>query len=1745
MDVSPQEDEHSRDASGTDIERFDSAWRRFRRLQRRRRALYEQMDESSKKTDRLCILADDKPWNVFGKGDPMACRRWIYQITGLHFSLLHAACAGGDKSQVESILATRSGCALARDASGRIPLHHAVVSEHHHVIQVLLLQPDARLQLYSRDNRDMTPVDLVLEKMERLARKRLPGCVPARVTAVMRQRCPRYRHLWILGDQILELMGEGGRAYMELDQRVRGDAWDAIRGCDHDRLRLVLRHASRDPDDGWTTLSHVGKTLLHEACEQPAQDLQILHCLLSEAENISLDEVDQGGCTALHYTAMRGWLEGCALILNAAKERGLDMESLLVVQDARGRTPLRASLAFSLKSDSTGIIAKFLAQHCAAALYIADRDGRLPLHCAVIYGRHSLVEELLALGADASGNGTIPSPNHCNNGEFRLKAEWAPCAQRLLRKYCRRPPPASNNECLDQVNTLHQTPGSSRACERLRKVKAGEVDHYVGSAVPLETLWLLVQSKQKSLTAHSENVTTVHKEEIRSSVHVDNGDSEHDDQEDPQRYGCRRYGGICTECASVPGTESPVLKPLSTLSDALSPLQSAIRSCRLRPTEKDRVAVVECLLFGGATVTDAAFLEALHCFHRPQLIETLIAHSGRVVPSSIVKQWCLQPKSQEEIERLTPLLRCLIADMTSDEQFSLVPVLFRTGYLSALDELARAGLVDPEVVVPSIRKSLSERNRQYPRVGVAQLCFLMRRIKNATNPSEALGLAIKETMSLLLSTTSVKTTFSHEADKLCAEAIRVLMESQPVQELFSVALVSDLIGMSTRRRMWATARELLDFLVQRHPTASSLNILVSSTTHFLREDRICDLTGAVMRVLGTMTPNAPCPDSLIVLVAALYSNDAVPLELVQQCVRIRLETSSKVGLVYLLTTFRYAHWSFVEWFVRMERVQMALWVLGQLESDSTAQQTLWKSLAGCVIACKPKNTAQWLEDLFKRVNEGAAYQDAICWIVYHRIIPTDSVESLSLVLDAVAKYLASEGVSRTELLMRWLETSRLLHQVARWNALSVLTYCLDRFPSAEFWTRQATKRDEMDQCTPVELCRVLGHVRIADKLASYCEDTSSPQQSREEASDEKTTMNYGLLRAIVALHATKTDQPPTLHVPARRPSPLDASWYTAITLDSVSFLEAYRLHDNSFCTLGGTNAALLLDHLHCAIRAGAIHALKWLLSGPSASKLLGECPPSESSALLQAAAKQTSSLYAEMTLSLLDHGVSAGRLCGDGTDVTLLHRVACFKDSTVAIQIFTRLLASEESDVNVRDGFGFTPLAYACASGQLSIACFLMQQKGIRFEAEYEGQSVFYYVLYLLPSFAWRQIVRALLTQKCNHAFLHCTSPDCACKGFESDAATDVECSFCSHPKPLHLRIPYPPWFCDQYETYSDPKTRVKSLQDTEVDSDDEDAVRQHQQMLTAPPPDENELEGTYGRLYPPDLEQILRIRYHHILEIHQIELPECPREQTENETITELARPEGTPPTPSSEGFVPIQQSYLSHPPADEVKESATMEQPYDELYKGDPAVGKTNLLATFLASETNGAPSGDAKGFSSVRKPTIGVEFGTKIIQHPNGKRIKAQIWDTAGQERYRAITSSHYRRAAGALVVYDVSNPASFENAQGHWFKELKSQADPSSTLLSCIMLVGNKVDLESPDADGFVLAPAHEEAATKLKVLEKRTSAKTGKNVRDAFEQLLIAVYDQDKAKLHRMATMRTVSLEEPKTSTTRGKQCCNV
>ncbi|KAI6673156.1 hypothetical protein NL676_001062 [Syzygium grande] len=56
------------------------------------------------------------------------------------------------------------------------------------------------------------------------------------------------------------------------------------------------------------------------------------------------------------------------------------------------------------------------------------------------------------------------------------------------------------------------------------------------------------------------------------------------------------------------------------------------------------------------------------------------------------------------------------------------------------------------------------------------------------------------------------------------------------------------------------------------------------------------------------------------------------------------------------------------------------------------------------------------------------------------------------------------------------------------------------------------------------------------------------------------------------------------------------------------------------------------------------------------------------------------------------------------------------------------------------------------------------------------------------------------------------------------------------------------------------------------------------------------------------------------------------------------------------------------------------------------------------------------------------------------------------------YRAISSAHYRGAVGALLVYDVTRRATFENV-GRWLRELRDHTVPNIG----VMLIGNKSDL----------------------------------------------------------------------------------
>uniref|UniRef100_A0A9J2PYV4 Ras-related protein Rab-4B n=1 Tax=Ascaris lumbricoides TaxID=6252 RepID=A0A9J2PYV4_ASCLU len=114
--------------------------------------------------------------------------------------------------------------------------------------------------------------------------------------------------------------------------------------------------------------------------------------------------------------------------------------------------------------------------------------------------------------------------------------------------------------------------------------------------------------------------------------------------------------------------------------------------------------------------------------------------------------------------------------------------------------------------------------------------------------------------------------------------------------------------------------------------------------------------------------------------------------------------------------------------------------------------------------------------------------------------------------------------------------------------------------------------------------------------------------------------------------------------------------------------------------------------------------------------------------------------------------------------------------------------------------------------------------------------------------------------------------------------------------------------------------------------------------------------------------------------------------------------------------------------------------------LIIGNAGTGKSCIMHQFIERK-----------FKANSAHTIGVEFGSRMVAL-GGKKVKLQIWDTAGQERFRAVTRSYYRGAAGALLVYDITNRESY-NALQQWLIEARNLASAHIV----VVLVGNKKDL----------------------------------------------------------------------------------
>ncbi|MHA1339071.1 MAG: Rab family GTPase [Promethearchaeota archaeon] len=164
-----------------------------------------------------------------------------------------------------------------------------------------------------------------------------------------------------------------------------------------------------------------------------------------------------------------------------------------------------------------------------------------------------------------------------------------------------------------------------------------------------------------------------------------------------------------------------------------------------------------------------------------------------------------------------------------------------------------------------------------------------------------------------------------------------------------------------------------------------------------------------------------------------------------------------------------------------------------------------------------------------------------------------------------------------------------------------------------------------------------------------------------------------------------------------------------------------------------------------------------------------------------------------------------------------------------------------------------------------------------------------------------------------------------------------------------------------------------------------------------------------------------------------------------------------------------------------------------YKFVILGDPEVGKTSLISKYTSGK-----------FRDEYIATIGVSITNHAFKIPlePTSGIKLLLWDLAGQEKFKFARKIYLEGARGCFLVYSVIDRNSFNNIN-KWYKYIKEDLGKIPTFL-----VANKIDLDLqriiPPKEGI-------KKAEDLKCSYIETSAKTGENVKEAFEMLGLILF----------------------------------
>jgi small GTP-binding protein len=162
-----------------------------------------------------------------------------------------------------------------------------------------------------------------------------------------------------------------------------------------------------------------------------------------------------------------------------------------------------------------------------------------------------------------------------------------------------------------------------------------------------------------------------------------------------------------------------------------------------------------------------------------------------------------------------------------------------------------------------------------------------------------------------------------------------------------------------------------------------------------------------------------------------------------------------------------------------------------------------------------------------------------------------------------------------------------------------------------------------------------------------------------------------------------------------------------------------------------------------------------------------------------------------------------------------------------------------------------------------------------------------------------------------------------------------------------------------------------------------------------------------------------------------------------------------------------------------------------------GEAGAGKTSLISKYTLGT-----------FNQDYIKTMGAQFSKydKLVGKRQEILFRLLFWDIAGQDQYAFMRPTFYNGAEGAIIVFDLTKPATLD-AVIKWYEDMKKFCGDVPTVL-----FGNKIDLiKTPE-------PYNKEKVEEILKKHKianfyTTSAKTGLHVTDAFNSIIDILLNQ--------------------------------